>query len=372
MFFYGTLRHVPLLEVVLGRTLAHLETCPAVLSDHGVFWVADEPFPMLVDEPGGHCDGLLVQGLDDRDCARLDLYEGGSEYRLVTKQVQTPRSIVAARIYEPVEGILRPAGRFEFDRWLADYGAAALHSAREIESVADRCTPDDIDRLWPAMKARAHTRAAAEAAAPRPSPVGLARDAVEVSGVNRPYVGFYALEEWRFRRARFDGGWSNWMEHALLVSTDSAIVLPYDPMRDQVLMVEQMRISLLARGDAHPWCLEPVAGRIDPGETPEQCARREMLEEAGLEATRLVHVSSNYPSPGNCTEFFHCFIGLTDLSGQGGQVAGLEEENEDIKRHVFGFEDALRMADEDRFPAGPLVTLLNWLARHRAAFRAAT
>jgi len=113
-----------------------------------------------------------------------------------------------------------------------------------------------------------------------------------------------------------------------------------------------------------------VAGRIDPGETPEETARREALEEAGLELKGLEFVSRSYASPGNSTEFYHIYVGLADLPEEVAGIAGLDEENEDIRGHVMTFEEALALADADRLQAAPLVLAINWLARHRDRLRA--
>ena len=78
---------------------------------------------------------------------------------------------------------------------------------------------------------------------------------------------------------------------------DAAVVLPYDPLREEIVLVEQFRLGALERaGD--PWLLEPVAGIIEPGEAPPAVARREAAEEAGLELLDLVPIGSYFPSPG--------------------------------------------------------------------------
>ena len=78
-----------------------------------------------------------------------------------------------------------------------------------------------------------------------------------------------------------------------------------------------------------------------------------------------------YASPGYSSEFFHCFLGLCDLAGRGGELGGLDAENEDIRSHVIGFDRALALIDSGEINAGPLVMMILWLARHRAALRAA-
>ena len=104
---------------------------------------------------------------------------------------------------------------------------------------------------------------------------GLGRGDVQVADLTRAYADFFAVEEYHLSFRRFDGGHSPVVKRAAFVATDASILLPYDPRRDAVLVIEQFRAGPFARGDAAPWLLEPVAGRIDPGETPEGAARRD-------------------------------------------------------------------------------------------------
>ncbi len=56
------------------------------------------------------------------------------------------------------------------------------------------------------------------------------------------------------------------------------------------------------------WVLEAPAGRIEPGETPEEAAGRELEEETGYRASRLVRLYSAYVSPGYSDEVQHGFL----------------------------------------------------------------
>ncbi|WP_251977459.1 NUDIX domain-containing protein [Salinicola avicenniae] len=181
------------------------------------------------------------------------------------------------------------------------------------------------------------------------------------------YSGFFDLQLRRFRHRRFDGEWSEAVDREVHVRRDAVGVLLYDPDRDQVVLVEQVRAGAL-EDCTSPWKLEPVAGLVEPGETAAEVARREALEEAGCEIRELIELHTYYPSPGACSEQVTLFCGLIDSRGAGG-VHGLEEEHEDILVHAIPFPEAW-----DRLMAGQLdnaMALIGfyWLSRERAALR---
>ncbi|WP_110666281.1 NUDIX domain-containing protein [Salinicola halophilus] len=182
------------------------------------------------------------------------------------------------------------------------------------------------------------------------------------------YSGFFSLEKRRLRHRRFDGSWSEAMDREVHVRRDAVGVLIYDPARDAVVLVEQIRAGALD-DPRSPWKLEPVAGLVEAGESPAEVARREAMEEAGCEIAELIELHRYYPSPGACTEQVTLFCGLTDSRGLGG-VHGLETEHEDIQVHVMPFSQAW-----DRMLAGQLDNAMaligfHWLARERAGLRA--
>lgn len=192
---------------------------------------------------------------------------------------------------------------------------------------------------------------------------------VEIAARRVAYAGFYALEAVDLRFRRFDGQMSPQIRREGFIGSDAVTVLPYDPVRDRVLVIEQLRIGPLLRGDPAPWQVEAVAGRIDAGETPEATARREALEEAALELHKLLPVSAYYPTPGAVSEFIYSFVGLCDLPDGAAGIHGLASEAEDIKGHILTFPEALARADRGEFANAPLVLTLNWLDRQRARLR---
>ena len=107
-----------------------------------------------------------------------------------------------------------------------------------------------------------------------------------------------------------------------------------------------------------------MAGRIDAGESPADAARREAIEEAGLQVDRLYPLPGHYPTPGANSEFFYPFVATVDLSGRAaGQGFGLEEEGEDIATHIIPRTELVRLALEGQLQCGPLITLALWLDR---------
>ena len=171
------------------------------------------------------------------------------------------------------------------------------------------------------------------------------------------------------RHKRFDGGTSDTMVRSVLRSADAVTVLPYDPVLDQVVLVEQFRPGAFVRGDTHPWVLEPVAGRCDGDEPVEVVAEREMVEEAGLTLLSLEVVGSYYPSPGCLSEYLHSFVGLVDVSSAQTGVFGLKTENEDIRTHFVPFKEAMGLIESGEADNGPLLLSLYWLAANRTRLR---
>lgn len=209
-------------------------------------------------------------------------------------------------------------------------------------------------------------------AAANPSPRGLRQGggALRIETQVLPYRGFFDVAEYDLRYPRFDGSYSGVTTRAAFVMADAVTVLPYDPIHDRVMLVEQFRMGAYMRGDPLPWTLEPIAGRIDADEPPEDCARREALEEAGLSLGRLIPVANYYPSAGAVTEYIYSFIGLADLPLSSAGTGGLADEEEDIRAHIVSFEAAMEMLDRGEIEIAPLILSLLHLARIRDRLRA--
>ncbi|EPL04565.1 NUDIX domain-containing protein [Pseudomonas sp. CF161] len=191
--------------------------------------------------------------------------------------------------------------------------------------------------------------------------------AVDIVRREKCYQGFYQLDRLHLRHELFAGGMGNEISREVFVRHDAVCMLPYDPQRDEVVLIEQFRVGVLGK-TGNPWLIELVAGLIDKDEQPEQVAHREAQEEAGLDISALWPMTKYFPSPGGSTEFVHLFLGRCDSRGVGG-LHGLVEEGEDIRVSVWAFEDALQAVRDGRISNAASIIALQWLALNRAEVR---
>ncbi len=180
------------------------------------------------------------------------------------------------------------------------------------------------------------------------------------------YRGFFRLDRYRIRHELFDGG-SVEIVREVFERGHAAAVLPYDPVLDRVVFIEQFRIGAIRRRGG-PWLLEFVAGIIEPGEDPAQVVRREAVEEAGCEIGTLEPVSEFILSPGGCSEQIYLFCGRVDASRAGG-IHGLDHEGEDIRVSAVGFDEAMRFLEAGKIGNATTIIALQWLALNRDALR---
>ncbi|MGB7318460.1 MAG: NUDIX domain-containing protein [Planktotalea sp.] len=369
LFFYGTLCHVPLLELVLGRSRVEISYCDANLADHLATWVKDEPFPMIAEQSGASAQGILVQDLSETDIARLRFYEGGFEYDLKPVHVSVEGGSLPAKVFFPKPGRWQQGQVWDLQVWAAQWGRLSLNTAREVMQHYANTSVDEIARLLPFLRARAWAKELARDPAPSTLRRDMPASTVSLEMRDDGYAGFFRLDTFDVAYPRFDGAQSETLERGAFVAYDAALVLPYDPARDLVMLIEQMRYGPLLRSDPLPWMLEPIAGLVDAGEAPIETARREAVEEAGLALQDIRPMLKVYAAPGYSTEFFHCFLGVCPLDKVQQAVHGLASEHEDIRTHVIPFEQAMALLDSGEINQAPLAMMLLWLARRRDELR---
>ena len=190
----------------------------------------------------------------------------------------------------------------------------------------------------------------------------------EILSVDTPFRGFFRVDRYRLRHRRFAGDWTPELEREIFVRGHAAGVLPYDPRLDRILVVEQFRTAAIVAGRPTPWTFEVPAGMIPKGETPEDVARRELKEEAGLTAEELIPLYTFMPSPGGSSETVWLYAALVDLSNAGG-LAGVADEDEDIRIVVLDVEEALARLGRGEIDNAITIMSLQWLQLNRERLR---
>jgi ADP-ribose pyrophosphatase len=177
---------------------------------------------------------------------------------------------------------------------------------------------------------------------------------------------YFRLDEYSLSHELFGGGESPVFTREIFERGSVVAVLPYDPERRKVVLIEQFRAGAIEDPDG-PWLIESVAGVIEPGESTQQVALRECVEEAGCEIRQLEIISQYYVSPGGTSEHCNLYCGLVDSDGVAG-IHGLADENEDIRVMVVDAEEAFAWVREGRIRSSASIIALQWLELNQARF----
>ena len=177
---------------------------------------------------------------------------------------------------------------------------------------------------------------------PENVPVTFAKNDVEIIARETLYSGFFSMELYRFRHRLFNGEMSGEIKREIFERGHAAVLLPFDPVRDEVVLVEQVRIAAYDTSET-PWLLEMVAGMTKP-------------------------VLSYLASPGGTTERSSIMVGEVDATTAKG-IHGLADENEDIRVHVVSREQAYQWVEEGLIDNAASVIALQWLQLHHQNLR---
>ena len=119
-------------------------------------------------------------------------------------------------------------------------------------------------------------------------------------------------------------------EREIIDHGEASVVLTIDRRRGFAILVRQWRAPLIKPG-SDPYLLEACAGIIEPGETPEESARREAEEEMGLKIGAMRKVGVVVPSAGTLTERMHLFIAEVSGAHRKHNGGGNPQEGENIE-----------------------------------------
>lgn len=183
--------------------------------------------------------------------------------------------------------------------------------------------------------------------------------------VNREilYQGFFRLLRYSLRFRLFEGGWSETFDREILERAPAVAILPYDPILDRVILIEQFRAGSIS-DQKSPWMIEIPAGLIDKSEKPEEVAYRESLEEAGCTILNLHLICEYFASPGGSNELLTLYCGKVNAQHIEG-IFGLKHEHEDIRVLNVPADDALARFYSGQIKNAPAIIALLWLQQNR-------
>lgn len=193
----------------------------------------------------------------------------------------------------------------------------------------------------------------------------MSKKEYKILNEQRCYDGFFKMSRYTLQHTLYQGGWSEQMHRELFHRGNCVAVLLYDPQRDEVVIIEQFRIGAMQFPTEQCWLLEIVAGAIEEGETAEDVAMREAVEEAGCDIQQLIKINDFFTSPGGTSELLTLYCGRVDTSNVGG-VHGLAHEHEDIMVTTMKFDAAYQLLEQGKVMSAIPIIALQWLYIHRS------
>lgn len=179
------------------------------------------------------------------------------------------------------------------------------------------------------------------------------------------YEGYFKIMQYQFEHRLYNGGWSDVVTREIFERGHAVAVLPYDPVTDEFVLIEQIRIGAMATTSS-TWLIEIIAGIVEPGEQEREVAHREAMEEAGITLQHLTKAVSYLASPGGTTERTVIYVGQVDATQAGG-VHGLDHESEDILVHRVPVSDAIEWMENGRIDNAAALIALQWFLLHKQA-----
>lgn len=175
---------------------------------------------------------------------------------------------------------------------------------------------------------------------------------------------FFKIEEAHLRFEQFNGEMSPLVRRLSLERGNSVAVLVFNRTTDKLILISQFRYPTYKNN--HGWTIEVIAGMVDPGETPEESARREVQEETGLNIDVFEHIAAFYPSPGGSSELINLYY--SEVSGEQAkyqETGGILSSGEDIKVIELTLVEALAKIKTGDILDAKTIIGIYWLENRR-------
>lgn len=175
---------------------------------------------------------------------------------------------------------------------------------------------------------------------------------------------FFKIEEAYLHFEQFNGEMSPLVRRLSLERGNSVAVLVFKRSTEKLILISQFRYPTYQNN--HGWTIEVIAGMVDPGETPEESARRELQEEIGANIESFEHIATFYPSPGGSSEQIYLYY--SEVSGEQAKykkTGGLLATGEDIKAIELSLTEALTKIKTGEIMDAKTIIGIYWLENHQ-------
>jgi len=169
---------------------------------------------------------------------------------------------------------------------------------------------------------------------------------------------WYTLKKITFDYLKNDGTWQTQIREAYDRGNGAAILL-YNSKTNTVILTKQFRMPTYLNGSTDGMMIECCAGLLDEN-NPEDCIKKEAIEETGYNIKKVRKVFEAYMSPGAVTEVLHYFIAEYDSTMKVAEGGGLDHEQEDIEVLELDFEQAYQMISSGEIKDAKTIMLLQY------------
>lgn len=183
---------------------------------------------------------------------------------------------------------------------------------------------------------------------------------VNIKSKTLKHQSIFSVYEMKFNFMKNDGLTSSDLTHYIIEKGPAVAILIYDTDLESLVLVRQLRTPTQTE------ITEIVAGVMDPGETPEISAKREILEEVGYKVKQLNPIFSFYTTPGIFNEEIYFFYAEVDQSLKVNEGGGLSEEDEDLELVYIPKDEVMEwMQNEEELDAKTIIGLQHFLLNHK-------
>jgi len=171
---------------------------------------------------------------------------------------------------------------------------------------------------------------------------------------------WYTLNKYSFEYHREDGTWETQHREAYDCG-DGAAILLFNRDKKTVLLTRQFRMPTYTNGNDDGMMIEVCAGLLD-GLYPEECIKKEVLEETGYLINTVDQVMVTYMCPGSVTQKLYLFLAEYDQTMKIDDGGGAADETENIEVLEYDFEESLNMISKGAIKDVKSITLLQYAA----------